>query len=80
MAVTLTIKNVPEEIADRLKERARNHHRSLQGELMALIEEAVGAGPGRPIDVHELLAHAKSMKFPRASDAVDLVRETRDER
>ncbi len=38
MTVTLSIKNVPEELAQRLKERAARNHRSLQGELMAILE------------------------------------------
>ena len=37
---TLSIKDVPEEIAEALRQRARHHHRSLQGELMALVVEA----------------------------------------
>jgi len=41
MGVNLSIKNVPEELARQLRERARRHHRSLQGELMAILEEAV---------------------------------------
>ena len=38
MTVTLSIKNVPEELAQRLKDRAARNHRSLQGELMAILE------------------------------------------
>ena len=40
MAVNLSIKGVPEALAARLRERAARNHRSLQGELMALIERA----------------------------------------
>lgn len=38
---SLSIKDVPEEWAEALRKRAVRHHRSLQGELMALIERAV---------------------------------------
>jgi len=41
MPVTLTIKHVPDRVADRLRLRAAASHRSLQGELMAILEEAV---------------------------------------
>lgn len=41
MATHLSIKNVPDGLARRLKERAQRNHRSLQGELMAIIEQAV---------------------------------------
>ena len=37
----LSIKDVPEEIVARLRARATRNHRSLQGELMALISSAV---------------------------------------
>ena len=54
MAVNLSIKAVPEALAQRLRERAARNHRSLQGELMALIERAA-----------EPLANVDSMPAPR---------------
>ncbi len=41
MPVNLSIKNAPDDVVQRLRERAERHHRSLQGELMAIIEAAV---------------------------------------
>lgn len=40
----LSIKDVPEEWAEVLRQRAARNHRSLQGELMALVEQAVQEG------------------------------------
>jgi plasmid stability protein len=40
MPVNLSIKEVPDALASRLRARAERHHRSLQGELMAIIEQA----------------------------------------
>ena len=40
MTVNLSIKNVPEAMAAKLRERAERNHRSLQGELMAIVENA----------------------------------------
>lgn len=40
----LSIKDVPEAWAESLRQRAARNHRSLQGELMAIIENAVTAG------------------------------------
>jgi plasmid stability protein len=37
----LSVKDVPEGLAERLRERAMRNHRSLQGELMAILEKAV---------------------------------------
>jgi plasmid stability protein len=46
MPVTFTIKEIPDRLARQLRERAAAHHRSLQGELMALLEAAVREPPG----------------------------------
>lgn len=40
MAINLSIKGVPDVIAERLRARAELNHRSLQGELMSIIEQA----------------------------------------
>jgi plasmid stability protein len=37
----LSIKNVPENLLTKLRARAARHHRSIQGELMALLAAAV---------------------------------------
>ncbi len=37
----LSVKDVPDDLAERLRQRAARNHRSLQGELMAIIEQAV---------------------------------------
>lgn len=37
---TLSVKDVPDGLAQRLRQRAARNHRSLQGELMAIIEQA----------------------------------------
>ncbi|MDP2308750.1 MAG: Arc family DNA-binding protein [Pseudomonadota bacterium] len=45
----LHVRNVPEHIVAALKRRAEAHHRSLQGELLALLEEAaLRAPPAEP--------------------------------
>lgn len=40
----LSIKDVPEAWAESLRQRAARNHRSLQGELMAIIEQVVASG------------------------------------
>jgi plasmid stability protein len=39
MSQTLTIRNVPDALARKLKARAERNHRSLQGEVMAILEQ-----------------------------------------
>jgi plasmid stability protein len=41
MSVNLSIKNVPDHVAEQLRRRAAKHHRSLQGELLAILELSV---------------------------------------
>lgn len=41
---TLSIKDVPETWAEALRQRAARNHRSLQGELMAIVEQAISVG------------------------------------
>ena len=36
----LSIKDVPEHVAEALRQRAARNHRSLQGELMAIVQQA----------------------------------------
>lgn len=42
---TLSIKDVPEPVAQALREKARLNHRSLQGELMAMVMQAIQPTP-----------------------------------
>ncbi len=62
MAVTLSIKNAPDPIVERLKERAIRNHRSLQGELMAIIERAAEETPVRR-SVAETYASVRALGF-----------------
>ena len=45
---SLHIRNVDEFVLERLRIRAQMHHRSLQGELRAILEQAAKLAPDRP--------------------------------
>jgi plasmid stability protein len=45
----LSVKDVPDALAEQLRQRAARNHRSLQGELMAIIEQAVRDPQGTPV-------------------------------
>jgi plasmid stability protein len=75
--VNLSIKNAPDDVVQRLRERAARNHRSLQGELMAIIEEAVQPRPRR-LTVDEVLAEVRKLGFTRRDEAAALVRKDRD--
>jgi plasmid stability protein len=78
MPVNLSIKNVPDELAERLRERARRSHRSLQGELMVILEEA--AQDRQSMSLAEVLAAVRELGVSTASDAESAVRAARDGR
>ena len=77
MAVNLSIKNAPDDVVQRLRERAARNHRSLQGELMAIIEEAVQ--PATPLSsVDEVLAEVRKLGLTRRDEAAAIIRADRD--
>ena len=78
MPVNLSIKNVPDQIADRLRKRAARHHRSLQGELLVILEESV-AGE-KLFTATEFLAESKKTGLKTPAESARFVREDRDDR
>lgn len=78
MAVNLSIKNAPDEVVRRLRERAERHHRSLQGELLAVIEAAVQED--RPATPAEILAEVRRLRVQTPTEAAAMIRADRDGR
>lgn len=91
----LSIKNVPEEVVVSLRERAAANHRSLQGELLALISQAANSPSASPDVAHsqyvrrghksiEQIAAEIRERFSRPVTkgelAVDIIRADRDAR
>ena len=56
MPVDFSIKQVPNDVAARLRARARRHHRSLQGELRTILEAAAREPPRAADSVREATA------------------------
>lgn len=77
MTVNLSIKNVPEDEVDRLRARAKRNHRSLQGELRAIIQEAAGRLQ-TAITIEELIETGRRAGLKTPSESVRMVREDRD--
>ncbi len=78
MPVNLSIKNAPDRIVQRLKERAERHHRSLQGELLAIIEAAVQED--RPSTAADIVAEVRRLGLRTPREAAAVVRADRDGR
>lgn len=96
MPVNLSVKNVPDDLAQRLREQARGNHRSLQRELVAILEQAVTEGASQSRSVSGTKAAAQGRRaiddviaelhtiFPHArgdgEPGVELIRRMRDSR
>jgi antitoxin FitA len=76
MSVNLSIKNAPDHVVQRVRLRAARHHRSLQGELLAIIEAA--AREDEPATPAEVLAEIRRLGLQTPDEAVAIVRADRD--
>jgi plasmid stability protein len=61
---SITVKNIPPEVYEKLKQAAQVSHRSLNGEIIACLERAVAS---RPIDPEALLARARMLREKTAA-------------
>jgi plasmid stability protein len=73
--VTLSVKNVPKDVARRLRAQATRNHRSLQGELLAILSTAA-----QQTTVSDLAALARRLALSSSAESAALVREDRDGR
>jgi plasmid stability protein len=95
MPVNLSVKDVPDSLAAALRERARLNHRSLQGELMAILQAVTQSRPegsaavheatrpwGEPLpDAHDWRLDARKGRVVWGpGESTIIVRQTRDER
>ena len=71
--VTLSVKNVPKDLARRLRARATRNHRSLQGELLAILTEA-----SQIVTIGELSALARQLGSSPVNESAALIRADRD--
>ena len=94
MPVTLSVKNVPDAVARRLRARAKRNHRSLQGELLAIVEAAsessrhhkdgggdspaAGTEGSARISPQDVLALVRCLGLATPSEAAEAIRQTRD--
>ena len=79
MPLSLSIKNVPDEVVDRLRARAAQNKRSLQCELLDIVERA--ADEPAFLTVDEVYERARRLKLPKGGPrSVDIIRRMRDAR
>lgn len=77
MPANLSIKNVPDDLADRLRRSAARHHRSLQGELMAILERSLVA---ERLSAADTLERVRRMGLKTPSESRRMIRTDRDAR
>ena len=73
--ITLSVKNVPSDVARRLRTRATRNHRSLQGELLAILSDA-----SQVTTVTDLAALVQSLQLRTPPESVAMIRDDRDGR
>jgi len=73
----ITIRNIPDELYERLKQRAAQNRRSLNSELLAVLENAVGASTQEKRQIHEEIAGNPS-RPPLADDPQTLKQKYRE--
>ena len=78
MPVTLVYQKRPDKIVGRLRSRAARNHRSLQVELVAIIEAAAVEDAG--VSPAELLASVRRRGLATPVEAAGIVRAARDAR
>lgn len=78
MPVTLSVKNAPDHVVQRLRERASRNHRSLQGELLAIIEAA--ADEPRRLSARDILMEVRQLGLQGTTESAAIVRAARDGR
>lgn len=75
MGVNLSIKNAPESLVALLKERAAKNHRSLQGELMVILEEAVR--PARAMSIDDVASAVRRLDLVTPAESATMIRDDR---
>jgi len=76
MGVTVSVENVPEEVAAKLEQRAKRSRRSLQGELMVILTRA--ASETEQLSPQEVLERVRALGLRTPSESAAFVRQDRD--
>jgi plasmid stability protein len=59
MPATITVKNIPQDLYEKLKNRAERNHRSINREIIAMFEEVLTV---KPFDPKEILASVRILR------------------
>ena len=56
---SITVKNIPDEIYDKVREQAKAHHRSINSEIIACLEQSVQA---KQVSTDDILREARRLR------------------
>ena len=74
---SLTIRNIPKAVLERLRTRAGRHRRSMQGEVLAILESAAAEAPLRR-NAAEILHRIRGLGVATPDEATGMIRADRD--
>ncbi len=79
---TLQVRNIPPDIYSRLKAASRTHHRSISGEVLAILESALGHGEeygaSTTISSIQSVREVIQQQYGKSESSVESIREDRD--
>jgi plasmid stability protein len=76
MAVDISIKGLPDALAEALRRRAARHHRSLQEEVVGILQASMGEGVR--LTFSDFVAEARAHGLGTPAEAAAMMREDRD--
>ena len=79
---TLQVRNIPPQIYSRLKAASKAHHRSISGEVLAILESALGCGDeygvSSTINSIQSVREVIQQQYGKSESSVDSIREDRE--
>jgi plasmid stability protein len=78
MPIDLAIKNTPDDVVELLEERARKNRRSLEREVLAILEDAVRTQARRKLTIREVLDAARRSGLRTGAESTAIIRADRD--
>ena len=76
MSVDISIKGIPDTLAQALRRRAAKHRHSIQEELVGILEASLTSG--RKLTFGDFVAEARAHGVTTPAEAAAMVREDRD--
>ena len=76
-SASLTIRKIPGTVLQRLRERATRHRRSMQGEVLSILESATVDASAR-LDAEAMLRRVQSWGLRTPAESAEMIRQDRD--